>query len=111
MNLPPYQSHSATSKAAAEEIAPARITLRTRVLNYLRSQGPATDEILQNHLDMGPSTERPRRIELVNLGLVRDSGLVMQTASGRSAVVWEAVPERELSENRNAILKQAELPL
>jgi hypothetical protein len=37
-----------------------------------------------------PSTYRPRRVECVEFGLVRDSGLTRPTKSGRAAVVWIA---------------------
>lgn len=88
---PPAQRHSETSKKAAESVAHLSATQRENVLIYLRQVGPATDETIQIELGMNPSTERPRRVELVNLGLVRDSGRRARTASGRTAVVWEAV--------------------
>lgn len=40
---------------------------------------------------MNPSTERPRRVELVENGLVEDSGRVRQTDSKTEAVVWIVV--------------------
>jgi hypothetical protein len=88
---PPFQPHSATSRDAAVEISPRAATLRESVLNYLRSH-PAglTDEEIQDGLAMPSSTERPRRIECVAAGLVRDSGTVRKTRSGRKAVVWVA---------------------
>jgi hypothetical protein len=39
-------------------------------------------------MKLNPNTQRPRRIELVVAGKVRDSG---ETASGRKATIWEAV--------------------
>jgi hypothetical protein len=48
-----------------------------------------TDEELQDALGMNPNTQRPRRIELVERGLVRDSGRTRKTKSGRRATVWE----------------------
>jgi len=89
---PPAQRHSATSVEAAQAIEPRAATLRRRVLDYLRECGGrgATDEEMQLHLGMNPSTQRPRRIELVEAGFVRDSGATRQTQSGRKAVVWVA---------------------
>lgn len=87
----PFVAESATSKAAAEEAKPSAATLRGRVREFLRTNGPATDEQIQDALGMNPSTQRPRRIELVTAGFVRDSGKTRKTASGRSATVWEAV--------------------
>lgn len=86
-----YQSHSETSIAAAEEIEPRVGTLRRMVLDYIRQHGRCTDEQQQLGLGLNPSTQRPRRIELVEIGLVRDSGLMGITSSGRRAVLWEAV--------------------
>ena len=89
----PYVNHSITSKAAACEIATTTGALRLRVLEALRAAGTrgATDEELQEALDMIGSTQRPRRIELVAAGLVRDTEQKRKTRSGRLAVVWGAV--------------------
>lgn len=84
----PYQSHSVTSKDAAESIIPKAGTLRKRVLDYLTAFGPATDEEIQLALGMNANTERPRRVELVTAGLVRDSGRTRRTSAGREAVLW-----------------------
>lgn len=43
---------------------------------------------------MGGSTERPRRVELVEGGHVVDSGLRRLTRSRRFAVVWRVVRPR-----------------
>lgn len=87
----PAQRHSATSIAAAAAIEPSAATLRGRVLAFLRASGGATDERGIDSTGISPSTYRPRRIELVDAGLVRDSGRTRTTRSGRQAVVWEAV--------------------
>ena len=89
----PAQGHSATSRQAAAEIEPSSGTLRGYVLAYLRGTGEtgATDEEMQTALNMNPSTQRPRRIELVNAGLAHASHVTRRTRSGRSATVWRAV--------------------
>jgi len=83
-----YQGHSTTSERAAQEIAGSADSLRRQVLEFLQANGPACDEEIQVCLDMNPSTERPRRIELVKLGLVRDSGQQAKTRSGRACTLW-----------------------
>lgn len=90
---PPAQRHSPTSVLAAEAIEPRVATLRRTVLEYMRGRGEdgATDEEVQDALHMNPSTERPRRVELVMGGFVRDSGRTRKTRSNRSATVWVAV--------------------
>ena len=85
--LPPHVG-AATSLAAAIAIEPSADTLRGEVLAELRKRD-ATDEQLQMRLHMNPSTQRPRRVELVKMGLVRDSGMRRNTSSGRKAIVWE----------------------
>lgn len=90
--LAPAQRHSATSVEAARQIQGGAATLRQAVLNYLLACGDlgSTDEEAQLALNMQPSTSRPRRVELVNLGAVRDSGRTRLTRSGRKATVWVA---------------------
>lgn len=88
----PYQPHSETSKAAAETMRPDAATDRMEVLNLLlRALVGMTDEEIQLSLKLNPSTERPRRIELVRAGKVRDSGKKRATKSGRLATIWEAL--------------------
>jgi hypothetical protein len=92
----PAQRKSATSVAAAREITPAGNRLRAAVLEFLRGRpAGATDEEIQTGLGMNPSTQRPRRVELVDAGLVVAAG-TRRTASGRKATVWKAtaVPRR-----------------
>ncbi len=90
-----YQGHSTTSERAAQEIAGGAESLRRAVLDFLQGHGPASDETIQEELDINPSTERPRRIELVKLGLVRDSGLQGKTRSGRACTLWVACAPSE----------------
>ena len=89
----PYQPHSATSKAAADSAGVRAPSQRERVLRAIQMVGRlgATDEEIQIALNINPSTQRPRRIELMDDGLVRDSGTTRRTRSGRRAVVWVAV--------------------
>jgi len=87
---PPFQRHSDTSYGAAESIVEPSGRLRDLVYGCIHEAGllGCTDEEVQIALDMNPSTQRPRRVELVKDGMVRDSGRVRQTRSGRNAVVW-----------------------
>lgn len=89
--IPPYQHHSPTSREAAHSIAPRVSALHQRVLDYLKhNPDGATDEMLIDALHLNASTLRPRRIELVNLGLVKDSTRYALTRSGRRATIWRA---------------------
>lgn len=85
---PPTKRQSATSRAAADAIAPSAETLRQRVYEFIQASHGATDEQISIGLGMNPSTARPRRVELVQRGLVVDSGERLLTASGRRAAVW-----------------------
>lgn len=89
---PPHVATS-TSEAAAQEIKPSAQTLRQRVLHYLATNGPSTDERIAHDLGMNPSTQRPRRIELVRSGHVQASLQPGRTSSGRAAIMWEVVQE------------------
>lgn len=84
---------AATQLPAAVEAYPHTGTWRRRVLDAIgRSPTGATDDEVQRWLDLNPSTERPRRVELVEMGWIEDSGERRQTRSGRSAVVWTLTP-------------------
>jgi hypothetical protein len=86
----PHQRGSATSEAAAVAIEPRSGTLRRMVLDHLRQCGAhgATDDEMQQALEMNPSTQRPRRVELVDSGLVKETSRTRRTRSGRQAAVW-----------------------
>lgn len=89
----PAQRHSETSMAAArgaEKIAPTQRQLVHSVIALAGTRG-LTDEEMQAATEMNPSTQRPRRVELVTAGVVVDSGRVRPTTSGRNATVWVAV--------------------
>lgn len=60
----PYQSHSPTSRAAAEAIEPKAANLRERVFHYIKTRGPLSDNEGIAISGIGGSTYRPRRIEL-----------------------------------------------
>lgn len=92
---PPAQQHSEPSKDAAEAIKAKCPTLRQRVYDCLvlfteSAMGGLTDAECQRILKIDPSTQRPRRIELVERGMVVDSGETRKTKSGRKATVWRS---------------------
>ena len=78
-----------TSLEASISISPNVNTLRAKVLEALRAR-PMTDEEGAILLVMNPSTYRPRRVELAQLGLIKKAG-VTKTAANRNAQIWEAV--------------------
>lgn len=85
----PHQAHSETSRAAAAQYLPHARTARERVYwTISASENGMTDEEVQDALGMNPSTQRPRRVELVEIGIVEDSGRTRPTRSGMDAVVW-----------------------
>lgn len=84
----PFQPQSDTSRAAARQLDPEYLTeTHEKILSFLRSHGPSTDEEIQNGLSLNPSTQRPRRVELRSKGLIQEAGKG-RTRSGRSAVKW-----------------------
>lgn len=82
--------HPDTAKLAALRAAPRTGTARRRVLMTIANCGAdgATDEEIQHSLGMNPSTQRPRRVELVQGGWIEDSGKRRRTLSGDQAIVW-----------------------
>jgi hypothetical protein len=87
---PPFQAHSETSEAAAVEIDPLRGAMRRRVFEFIAGRGAfgSTDDEVESELGMRGSTVRPRRCELVSLGLVELAGFTRPTRSGRLAEVY-----------------------
>ena len=88
-DLPLFQRHSPTSRAAAESMTPTTINAcQRKVLDYLADHPEgATDEEMQLGIPMQPSTQRPRRIELVKLRMIEQAG-EGKTRSGRRAAKW-----------------------
>ena len=95
-----------TSRAAAKAIQPVMNQLQEQIWCYLQSCKPgvawdsanrevlisgATDHEMQRDLGMIGSTQRPRRKEIQERGLVIDSGFRRPTNSSRMATVWRCV--------------------
>ena len=100
----PFQKHSITSEASATQILVHSKSAKSDIWKYLlrRDRRGATDEMIQKELKINPSTQRPRRRELVLEGFVRDSGETGITGSGRKATIWIAIlprytPTKEVS--------------
>lgn len=90
--LPPFERGSDTSRTAAVALEGSgqRNAKRARVYKFIIDRGEygATDSEIERALGMGGNTERPRRRELVLMGLVVDSGKRRLTATRRQAAVW-----------------------
>lgn len=88
-----------TSHAAAEEISDHLRELQQRVLTLFAEQGPMTHhELIAKYRDAfgktSESTIRTRCAELVEKGLIVDTGARADLESGRRAVVWALTQER-----------------
>lgn len=81
-----------TSHAAAGSVRDIS-KMQYHVLGVFKLYGPMTDEAAyrQLHHLMSASGARTRRRELVDGGLMRDTGKRGQLASGRQAIVWEVI--------------------
>lgn len=80
-----------TSHEAAREVSPHIRKVRLEVLEYAESCGRAgfTDAAMSAHFATHSSTYRTRRAELVDLGMIEDSGeRVTLPDSGRRHAVW-----------------------
>jgi hypothetical protein len=82
----------ATSFAAGAKVAPKLRELQRRVLDELRKAHPQglCDFELEERCGSHGSTFRTRRSELVDLGLVKDSGQ-KRLMAGRQRIVWVLV--------------------
>ncbi len=95
MNLfdppPPAVRDSTTSVAAGESMVGPAAFVRGRVLDHVRYFGGATCDQCEVDLGLRHQTASARIRELVQMGLIRDSGVTRKTRSGRAAVVWEVI--------------------
>jgi hypothetical protein len=89
---PPFQAQSATSRAAAEAIMATYRTLRERVYRYIASCGDygSTDDELEVFFAQVSInlTVAVRRVELEQMGFVRQAGRQRTTRSGHAAEVY-----------------------
>ena len=88
----PFVQDSATSKEAAEAKVGKTAVGEQKVLKILAEEGPLTDEQITFGTGLNPSSARPRRVKLVEKGLVRLADNDGITSSGRRAARWEIAP-------------------
>lgn len=85
------QRHSPTSLEAAHQARESGLAERGRELVWAALSAAGShglcDEEIAEITRLNPSTARPRRIELLRMGRIIESGL-RKTKSGRNAVVW-----------------------
>lgn len=84
-----------TAEAAAASIPAA--DLRARVLALVERTNGVTADECAGRLGLSILSVRPRFSELARLGKVRDTGERRKNASGRSAIVWQAVQPARLN--------------
>lgn len=107
-----YQKHSPTSREAAFFSEGFSGVAREQVFLQIVKRGGATDEEVQETIKMNPSTERPRRVELVEMGIIKDSGHTRPTSSGMDAVIWTATGRKYIaSEFLSTRPKKSELKI
>lgn len=82
----------ATSRDAAGSVRSVSGRQRAKVLRVIVEAGSKglTDEQVCAILDLNPSSARPRRLELLDAGLIQEAGKTRLTKSGRRAIVWIA---------------------
>jgi hypothetical protein len=83
---------TATSKAAAKAIEPHINSQQQAMLHWYRTYGSngVTDQEMVDSSGFSGDSVRPRRGELVSMGLVVDSGRTRATKTGRQATVFVA---------------------
>jgi hypothetical protein len=91
------RNHPSTAKAAAKRIKQKSGTKRMLVLTLLKAVYPdgLTDQEMQDNLKMRNQTQNPRRLELLEMGWIEDSGGTRHTEAGLDAIVWRYVPSPE----------------
>ena len=87
----PFQRHSLTSIEAAHQARESGSAARYREVVYAAICGAPdglTDEGISVLTRLPGNTARPRRVELLDAGRIKDSGRRRETLSGRKAVIW-----------------------
>lgn len=84
---PPHNGTDTSIAAARKQLSKAAQD-RMRISAFLAFM-PCTDEELCVRLKMDPNTERPRRWELSEKGIVVDSGKRRNTRTGSPAIIWK----------------------
>ena len=87
-DVPPHQATD-TSRDAAISMSGKTANLRDLVLKTLREEA-LTDEQIAERTGLAPNTARPRRVELLQRGLIEEAGKAV-TKSGRKASLWMAI--------------------
>ena len=87
---PPAVCSSRPGKAMKKKRKRGKKELDARILAQLVGCGASgsTDEEMQFALSVPGNSQRPRRVELVRKGIVRDSGQTRPTRAGGKATVW-----------------------
>jgi hypothetical protein len=82
-----YVRDSKTSRAAAEAMVQSADAARQRVYQCIANYGPICDRAIQAELAMPGDTQRPRRVELAEQGLIAKAGTI--TLDGRKQTLWK----------------------
>lgn len=101
----PYVVGSDTSKEAAESVVASAQAVRVRVFKHIEAQGGqgSTDNEIEHALGLRHQSASARRRELVQRGMVYDSGARRRTDSGRKAAVWVAAPQHEWEDRASEV--------
>lgn len=98
-HAPTREGDPQTSHDAADTVQNIRAK-QQMIFDLLEYHGPMIDEEIYREpmitIMNRPSGARTRRKELVDLGLVRDSGKRRPTEAGRQSTVWEAITTRRV---------------
>lgn len=91
-----HKNKKSTSIEALGSIESFTDQMRARVAAFIRQRKHrgTTDKEIQEALDMNGDTQRPRRWELMEEGLVKDSGERRFHYSLRSSIVWVWVADQ-----------------
>lgn len=81
----------ATSIAAAIANLPVRAKQWRAILTYLKNRKAATRDDIEADTGISGNAVRPRVLELIELGHIRETDKVRKTRSGRDAFVLEVV--------------------
>lgn len=79
---------SDTSRIAAHTVKKKAVSIRQKILNYMKHNSPATTEQIASNLGLTYREVQPRISELHNASKISDTGVRVKGSHGICVILW-----------------------